>query len=43
MTIMIPDLLEPNDEMHAKALHVLADLHGVRTLLLSSAPAVGDR
>ncbi|MFZ2028697.1 MAG: HAD family phosphatase [Vitreimonas sp.] len=43
MTIMIPDLLAPNEEMHAKALHVLADLHGVRELMLSSAPANGDR
>jgi len=43
MTIMIPDLLAPNDEMRAKALHVLDDLHGVRALLTSSAPAGVDR
>jgi HAD superfamily hydrolase (TIGR01509 family) len=43
MTIMIPDLLAANEEMHAKALHVLADLHGVREMLLRSAPANGDR
>lgn len=42
MTIMIPDLLAPNDEMRAKALHVLDDLHGVRALLTSSGPASGD-
>jgi HAD superfamily hydrolase (TIGR01509 family) len=33
MTIMIPDLLAPNDEMRAKALHVLDSLHDVRGLL----------
>lgn len=43
MTIMIPDLLAPNEEMHAKALHVLADLHGVRAMLLNSAPADDER
>lgn len=42
MTIMIPDLLAPDDEMRAKALHVLEDLHGVRTLL-SSGLASGGR
>ncbi|MBI3438311.1 MAG: HAD family phosphatase [Proteobacteria bacterium] len=42
MTIMIPDLLAPNDEMRAKALHVLEDLHTVRALL-NSALAGGDR
>jgi HAD superfamily hydrolase (TIGR01509 family) len=43
MTIMIPDLLAANEEMHAKALHVFADLHGVRALLVSSALAAADR
>ena len=43
MTIMIPDLLAPNDEMRAKALHVLDDLHDVRALLTSSGPASADR
>ncbi len=42
MTIMIPDLLAPNDEMRAKAL-VLATLHDVRGLLTSSAPAGAGR
>lgn len=41
MTIMIPDLLGADEEMHAKAL-VLATLHDVRALI-SSAPAAGDR
>lgn len=43
MTIMIPDLLAPNEEMHAKALHVLADLHGVRVMLLNSEPADDEK
>ncbi len=43
MTIMIPDLLAPNDEMRAKALHVLDDLHDVRALLSRSALAGADR
>ena len=34
MTVMVPDLLQPNEEMHAKAL-VLASLHDVRRLLAS--------
>ncbi len=42
MTIMIPDLLAPNEEMQAKALHVFETLHDVRALL-SSAPANGGR
>jgi HAD superfamily hydrolase (TIGR01509 family) len=33
MTIMIPDLMAPNEEMRAKALYVLASLHEVRALL----------
>jgi HAD superfamily hydrolase (TIGR01509 family) len=42
MTIMIPDLLAPNAEMHAKALHVLDSLDDVRSLL-NSLPADADR
>ncbi len=42
MTIMIPDLLAPNEEMRAKALHVLASLHDVRALFVSSAPTDAD-
>jgi len=41
MTIMIPDLLAANEEMHAKALHVFETLHDVRALL-SSAPIDAD-
>ena len=36
MTIMVPDLLAPDEEMHAKA-HVLDSLHDVRGLLLALA------
>ncbi|MBS0386028.1 MAG: HAD family phosphatase [Proteobacteria bacterium] len=43
MTIMIPDLLAPNDEMHATALRVVDSLHDVRALLVSRAPASADR
>jgi HAD superfamily hydrolase (TIGR01509 family) len=43
MTIMIPDLLTPDEEMRAKALHVLESLHDVRALLVNSAQTSGDR
>jgi beta-phosphoglucomutase-like phosphatase (HAD superfamily) len=33
MTIMVPDLLEPTDEMHALCVRIAADLHEVRGLL----------
>jgi beta-phosphoglucomutase-like phosphatase (HAD superfamily) len=33
MTIMVPDLLDPTDEMHALAVHIAEDLHEVRALL----------
>ncbi|MEZ5994857.1 MAG: HAD family phosphatase [Hyphomonadaceae bacterium] len=41
MTIMVPDLLAPNEEMHAKA-RVLGSLHEVAALI-SSARAACDR
>jgi HAD superfamily hydrolase (TIGR01509 family) len=31
MTVMVPDVLEPTDEMHAKALAIATSLHDVRT------------
>jgi HAD superfamily hydrolase (TIGR01509 family) len=43
MTIMIPDLLPANEEMRAKALHVVDSLHDVRALLTSCAPRGDDR
>ncbi len=33
MTIMVPDLLDPTDEMRDLALHIAADLHEVRAML----------
>ena len=41
MVVMIPDLLAPNDEMRAKALHVFDSLHDVRALLSSGRAADG--
>jgi HAD superfamily hydrolase (TIGR01509 family) len=38
MTVMVPDLLEPTEEIAALALLVLPDLHAVRRLLLDSLP-----
>jgi HAD superfamily hydrolase (TIGR01509 family) len=39
MTVMIPDLLAPNDDMRAKALHIVSTLHEARALLSSFASA----
>jgi beta-phosphoglucomutase-like phosphatase (HAD superfamily) len=33
MTVMVPDLLAPTDEMHAKCLAIAESLHHVRALL----------
>lgn len=33
MTIMVPDLLAPNEEMHDKCIHIAETLHDVRDLL----------
>jgi len=33
MTIMVPDLLDPTEEMQGLAVHVAQDLHEVRALL----------
>jgi HAD superfamily hydrolase (TIGR01509 family) len=35
MTIMVPDLLEPTDEMHAKCVKIVQTLHEVRDLLFA--------
>ena len=35
MTIMVPDLLEATDEMHALCVRIAGDLHEVRTLVAS--------
>src|SRR5882762_3226738 len=39
MTIMVPDLLEPTDEIRALSIFVARDLHDVRRLIVSSAGA----
>ena len=39
MTIMVPDLLEPTEEIRALCIFVARDLHDVRRLILSSAGA----
>jgi HAD superfamily hydrolase (TIGR01509 family) len=39
MTVMVPDLLEPTDEIRALCIFVARDLHDVRRLILSSAGA----
>lgn len=38
MTIMVPDILQPTDELRAKCLHVAADLHDALRLLGDMAP-----
>jgi hypothetical protein len=35
MTIMVPDLLDPTEEMAAKTIHIAESLHEVRKLLLA--------
>ena len=37
MTIMIPDMLDPTEEMHALCIRIAADLHEVRGLLEAQA------
>jgi HAD superfamily hydrolase (TIGR01509 family) len=39
MTIMVPDLLPPTDEIQALCTHVARDLHEVRTLILATGDA----
>ena len=36
MTVMVPDILQPNDEVRALCLAVLEDLHGVRHILMAA-------
>jgi HAD superfamily hydrolase (TIGR01509 family) len=33
MTVMVPDMLDPTEEMHALAVHIARDLHEVRAML----------
>jgi HAD superfamily hydrolase (TIGR01509 family) len=37
MTVMVPDLLEPTEEMRGLALHIAQDLHEVRAMLAAQA------
>jgi len=37
MTVMVPDILDPNDEMHEKCIHVADSLHVVMDLLKAAA------
>ncbi|HJV43780.1 HAD family phosphatase [Caulobacter sp.] len=37
MTVMVPDILDPNEEMHDKCVHIAESLHAVMDLLKASA------
>lgn len=37
MTVMVPDMLDPNEEMHSLCVRIAADLHEVRALLMAQA------
>jgi HAD superfamily hydrolase (TIGR01509 family) len=39
MTVMVPDLLDPTEEMHAKCVHIAESLHEVTRLLVLQAGA----
>ncbi|WIM10371.1 HAD family phosphatase [Enhydrobacter sp.] len=41
MAIMVPDILQPTDEVRAKCLHIASDLHAVLHLLRKGTPVVG--
>ncbi len=41
MTIMVPDLLTPTEEMHEKCIHIAQTLHEVHDLLRAHGPAKG--
>ncbi|OZA72303.1 MAG: HAD family hydrolase, partial [Caulobacter sp. 39-67-4] len=36
MTVMVPDILDPNEEMHDKCVHIADSLHVVLDLLKAS-------
>jgi beta-phosphoglucomutase-like phosphatase (HAD superfamily) len=38
MTVMVPDLLEPTDEIRSLCAYVVADLHAVRSLVSGARP-----
>ena len=37
MTVMVPDMLDPTEEMHSLCVRIAADLHEVRALLVAQA------
>ncbi len=39
MAIMVPDILQPTDEVRAKCLHIVPDLHAVLRLLRENLPS----
>ena len=41
MAVMVPDIVQPTDEVRAKCLHIAPDLHAVLRLLRDAAPIVG--
>lgn len=41
MTVMVPDLLDPTEEMQTLAVHIAADLHEVRAMLVAQGQASG--
>ena len=43
MTIMVPDLLPPTDEIRGLCTHIVLDLHDVRGLIASPARPAGSR
>jgi hypothetical protein len=38
MTIMVPDILDPTDEIRGLCTYVVGDLHEVRRLILATGP-----
>jgi aconitase A len=43
MTVMVPDLLPPTDEIRELCTHIVLDLHDVRPLIASPARPAGSR
>jgi HAD superfamily hydrolase (TIGR01509 family) len=41
MTIMVPDILQPTDEVRAKCLHIAPDLHAALQLMREAMPIAG--
>ena len=40
MTIMVPDMLDPTEEMHGLCVRIARDLHEVRELLAAQARSI---